>query len=83
MIDKKTWSEFRETGLVLFINSILHVFGWSLVFEIDSDTKEITNVYPARVKFRGFDENSASESYRQITDYLKANIDQLKTETDE
>jgi hypothetical protein len=31
---KKEWSEFRSTGLLLFINQILHVFGWAIVFEI-------------------------------------------------
>ena len=78
MVQKKEWAEFRKTGLVLFINSILHVFGWALVFEIEN--QEIRNVYPARVKYRGFDQASIEESYKQITNYLKDNIGDLEND---
>ena len=81
MIRKKEWDEFRDTGLLLFINQILHVFGWAIVFE--RTETETVNVYPARVKFRGFDSNSVSESYQKISDYLKDNIDDLHKETNE
>ena len=33
MINKKTWEEFREAGLLWFTNMILHTFGWSIVVE--------------------------------------------------
>jgi hypothetical protein len=82
MVTKKSWKEFRSTGLLLFINQILHVFGWAFVFEIDDSTKEIITVYPARVDFRGFDNNHISEEYKKITNYLKDNIDDLKSEVD-
>ncbi|UWY28815.1 hypothetical protein N4T20_02570 [Flavobacterium sp. TR2] len=81
MVRKKEWSEFRRTGLVLIINQILHVFGWALVFDIEND--EIKNVYPARVKFRGFDAKSASDAYLKVTNYLKKNIDELDKEIKE
>ena len=32
MVVKKSWSQFRETGLVVFINSFLHIFGWAYHF---------------------------------------------------
>ena len=54
MVNKKTWKEFRDTGLLWFINTILHAFGWSIVIEYEN--VEITDCYPARVKFRGFNE---------------------------
>jgi hypothetical protein len=78
MVTKKEWKEFRESGLLLFINQVLHVFGWALVFEIDGE--EIKSVYPARVKFRGFDNGDVSESYTKITEYLKDNINELHEE---
>lgn len=53
MVEKKGWKEFRDTGLLWFINSILHLFGWAIVIAINEDG-EITDAYPARVKFRGF-----------------------------
>lgn len=81
MVTKKEWSEFRSTGLVLIVNQILHIFGWALVFEIEND--EIKSVYPARVKFRGFDNESTSEAYVKATKYLKENIDELVKEVNE
>jgi len=35
MIRKKTWEEFRDTGLFWFINMILHAFGWAIVLVKD------------------------------------------------
>lgn len=78
MVTRKSWDDFRKTGLVLFINQILHVFGWAIVFEIENNT--VINVYPARVKFRGFDGESVGESYMKITEYLKENINELSDE---
>lgn len=54
MVNKKTWKEFRDSGLLWFMNMILHTFGWAITLEINDD--EITDVYPARVKYRGFSE---------------------------
>lgn len=79
-IEKKTWSEFRETGLVWFINSILHLFGWAIVLRIDKD--EILEVYPARVIFRGFSEDVTSEGYRKVTKWLTENAEDLYKESE-
>lgn len=77
IVEKKTWKEFRKTGLLWFINSILHVFGWAIVLERDSETKEITDCYPARVKFRGFSEDRNTEGYQQLSVYMLDNADKL------
>lgn len=79
-VTKKTWQEFRNAGLLFFINSILHVFGWAIVVEVDKDTQEITACYPARVTFRGFDENSQTEEHIKIADYLAENAKELPEE---
>lgn len=71
--------EFREIGLLWFINTILHIFGWAICCEIDNE--KILNVYPARVKFRGFDNKTTSEGCEKVTEYLKENIDELLEET--
>jgi hypothetical protein len=78
MVTKKEWSEFRSTGLVLIINQILNIFGWALVFEIEND--EITNVYPARVKFRGFDNKSTDEAYKKLSQFMVDNATELNDE---
>jgi hypothetical protein len=78
MVTKKEWSEFRSTGLVLIINQILNIFGWALVFEIEND--EIKNVYPARVKFRGFDNKSTDEAYKKLSQFMVDNATELNDE---
>jgi len=56
MVKEKSWTEFRDTGLVVFINQLLHIFGWAIVFEMN-DNGDINRVFPARVKFRGFSQD--------------------------
>jgi len=75
MVTKKEWSEFRATGLLLIINQFLHIFGWSIVFEFDGEI--VKSVYPARVKFRGFSDKDVEENYTKISEYMKANADEL------
>ncbi|WP_407310942.1 hypothetical protein [Desulfosporosinus sp. SB140] len=82
MIDKKSWQEFRASGLLWWINMILHTFGWEIVVNIKEDGT-ISEVYPARVKFRGFDEKSNTEGYARISEYLKENADLLVIESKE
>ena len=78
MIERKTWEEFRRCGFLWFANQILHVFGWAIVVDVDSD--HITDVYPARVKFRGFSEKVQSDGYKAVSLYLDENIDKILAE---
>ena len=75
MIDGKPWEEFLDTGLLLYINQILHVFGWVIVYNKLGDNT--VNVYPARTKYRGFSNESVTDSYTKITKYLSENIEEL------
>lgn len=79
MVTKKSWGEFRSTGLVLILNQILHIFGWALVFEMKED--QVVSVYPARVKFRGFDTESTAEAYRKVSKFLLDNIEEINEES--
>lgn len=74
-----SWEQFRKSGLLWFINSILHLFGWAIVM-IKTDGK-VTDVYPARVPYRGFSEKDNTDGYAKVTKYLKDNIDELEKET--
>ena len=78
MIEYKTWEEFRNTGLMWFVNTTLHMFGWALVYDTESKT-----VYPARCKFRGFSEDVNTDGYKKVSSYLKQNIEELAKETNE
>lgn len=81
MVERKTWKDFKDSGLLWFLNSILHMFGWAIVFVTRGN--EVLDVYPARVKFRGFAEKNNSEGYIKVTEYLKENIDKLLKEAKE
>lgn len=81
MVSKRSWDEFRNTGLLLIINQILHAFGWAIVLELDEKRTEIVNCYPARVKFRGFSEDVTVASYKKVGEYLKNNANDIYEET--
>lgn len=79
MIDKQDWEEFKDSGLLWLINTILHTFGWAIVYEYDDN--KIFSVYPARVKFRGFSEQSNTEGYRKVSNYMKNYAQELFDES--
>lgn len=80
MVRRKTWEEFRDSKLLWFINTILHTFGWAIV--VESDNGMITDVYPARVKFRGFSEKINTEGYIGLSKYIKENCEELLKEAE-
>ncbi|MBM9546104.1 hypothetical protein JWG40_03700 [Leptospira sp. 201903074] len=84
-IDPKTWDEFIETGLFLFVNSFLHIFGWAIVVEYDGDinNRSVKKAYPARTKFRGFSEGKVEDAYLRTAEYLKQNSAKLLDEIKE
>jgi hypothetical protein len=78
---EKTWKDFYETGLLWWVNRILHLFGWAIVFEFDDeDETKIISVYPARVKYRGFCHEVEEKNFIKLSKYLKENIDELDKE---
>lgn len=81
MIDKKSWNEFRASGLLWFANSILHLFGWAIVIKMDGDN--VLEVFPARVSYRGFSEESNEKGYIKVTRFLQENINVLLKESEE
>ena len=81
MVTKISWEEFRDSGILWWINMILHTFGLAIVFEMDG--KSIKDVYPARVKFRGFGEKINTEGYIRVSKYLLNNSEDLLKEAEE
>lgn len=75
------WEEFRNSGLLLFVNSFLHIFGRAIVFDFKKDKKgnqKLKRVYFARCKYRGFDLGSISSSHTALVNFLEKNIKELK-----
>lgn len=75
-ITRKTWDEFRDTGLLWWVNSLLHLFGWTIVMEMDSQ-KTIKICFPARTSYRGFPADSNDRGYRKVTNYMVQNSEEL------
>ncbi|MDU5206320.1 MAG: hypothetical protein E6182_10175 [Clostridioides difficile] len=80
MINRKEWKEFKDSGLLWWINTLLHTLGWAIVFEYD-EKGNITDTYPARVKFRGFDERANESGYKNISKFIKENANELFKES--
>ena len=80
MVDKKNWEDFSNNGFLWFVNSMLHIFGWAIVYE-RNENREITQVYPARVRFRGFSENTNTMGYQKLSKYLVDNSEDLLQES--
>lgn len=79
MVTRRTWQEFRHSKLLWWVNRSLHIFGWAIVIDI-GEGDEILDVYPARVRYRGFDEKSEEAGFIGLTDLLKATVDELVEE---
>lgn len=80
MVEKKSIKEFQATGLLLIVNQILHIFGWAIVIENCEDS-ELSFMYPARVKFRGFDDKSVADAYIKVSEYMNENSETLLDES--
>ena len=81
MVTKKTWQEFRDSGMLWWINRLLHTFGWAIVVDVDDD-KEI-GAYPARVKYRGFPEMTEEDGYIKVSRFMRENAEELEKESKE
>ena len=78
---RKSWKEFRDTGLLWFINMILHVFGWAIFMRVEDG--KIVDVYPHRTELRGFEVKTNTEGYQKVSKYMKENAKELYKETKE
>lgn len=81
MVNKKSWKEFRDSGMLWWINMILHTMGWAIAYNVDDDGN-ITDVFPARVKYRGFSDKNNSEGYIKVSKYMKDNAAELLEEAE-
>lgn len=63
--ERKTWEDFREAKLLWWINRIIHTFGWAIVCEVAPDGR-VTDVYPAKVPYRGFSEADEAEGFEEM-----------------
>jgi len=72
-LNRRSWDEFRDSGLLWWVNRTLHLFGWALVLRWEGDpaTGEPKEVYPARVSFRGFSPEIEDEGFAKLEAHLR------------
>lgn len=82
VVEKRSWNEFRKCGMLWLVNMILQVFGWSIVLIVDEVTKDISEVFPARVRYRGFSEEDNTNGYINLSKFMTDNAKQLLKEAE-
>jgi hypothetical protein len=68
-IREASWQEFRDAGLLWWVNRTLHLFGWCLVFE-GLAGEPPSRVYPARTSYRGFSGETEKRGFARLTAHL-------------
>ena len=66
-------SSFVDTGLLVFINTLLHIFGFALAYNVDENGKieEEKGLSILRVSScRGFSEKSMSNAYVKVSKFM-------------
>ena len=82
MVEEKTWEEFRKTGLLWWINRILHTFGWAIAIVVEKDGT-VSRCYPARVKYRGFKIEDEEKGFLAVSKYMAEKSEELERECNE
>jgi hypothetical protein len=85
-VTKYPISSFVDTGLLVLVNSFLHVFGFALAYEKDEGKiNEDKGLMILRVPYRGFSEKSMSDAYVKISKFManwnKELLEEAKGET--
>ncbi len=65
-----TANQFRDSGMLYYVNTLLQPLGMSIVQLGD-------RIFPALTQFRGFDESAVDRGCDRIYKYLKENLDQI------
>lgn len=77
MVKEISGKEFRDSGMLWFVNTFLHVFGMAITWNPETD-----EIKPALVKFRGFIEQVNDEGYKKVTQYMIDNAFELMRDYD-
>ena len=72
MVKEISGKEFRDSGLLWYINQQLHLFGVAITWNPDTD-----EIKPTLCKFRGSGEKNNNNGYAKVSEYLKNNIQDI------
>ena len=82
MNKETTVQEFRDTGLLMYINQILQVFGWEIGVRINILDNGMQQLIPLRTKFRGFDNQTTTRNYEKLAKWIRENGEELYNEAE-
>lgn len=77
-LDQRSWDEFRSSGMLFFVNTLLHFMGWAITVNVKDG--KVTGVFPARTRFRGFTYTDQTEQHYNVARYLRDNAPNFPTE---
>ena len=66
---KKTWEEFIDSGMLWWVNRIIHTFGWSIVVAEGNDGL-IANAYPRRTTWLGFSDEVNEAKFEDFKNHI-------------
>lgn len=64
--------EFSNSGMLWFVNSLLHNFGLCIAYDSEEE-----RMFPAITKFRGFDEKNNDLGYKRLATYMVDNAEEF------
>lgn len=70
-LKESSWRSFLDSGMLWWANRILQPMGWVIVVVEDEDTNTITEVYPARTRYRGFSRDLDEEGFTRVSRWMK------------
>lgn len=65
---RESWRAFQMCGLLWWVNRTLHLFGWAIVLS-EAEDGSVT-AFPARVGYRGFDEETEDQGFKALTAHM-------------
>jgi len=71
---------FINTGLLWFVNRILHTFGYAIAYDEDEATGAVEGFYICRTNFRGYEPEIEDEGYERVARYLRDHATSLYIE---
>ena len=77
MIERREWKEFRNNGLLWFVNKFLVLYGWTIILVRDEDDNVI-EVFPAKVKSRSISEKANEIGCKLFNNYVENNLDEIE-----
>lgn len=76
--------KFQDSGLLWWVNRMLHLFGWSIIYYYENDDDSLpTTIYPQRTKWRGFEPEIDDNGFKNLTKYLKDNAADLEKDLED